>query len=238
MKETTIPQGYIADSPDERDHVFGAEQPVILPSGNWREVPILAEQNGLKKKRVAWNKGLKGFRSGEKRGPYVFKAQHICEECKVKFVGPSTKKWCDLHAKKICVCRVCKDIFFVKASEWKEGRGKYCSILCAKETYITSERIAKEKHPRWKGGINNVIARRARLRGAIGTHLSEEWNLLKAMHAYLCACCGNIEPNIKLEEDHVVPLSKGGSNSISNIQPLCRSCNASKHDKTISYVGA
>jgi 5-methylcytosine-specific restriction endonuclease McrA len=38
-----------------------------------------------------------------------------------------------------------------------------------------------------------------------------------------------------LTEDHVVPLSLGGSNDIDNIQPLCKSCNSSKRGRHIDY---
>lgn len=38
-------------------------------------------------------------------------------------------------------------------------------------------------------------------------------------------------------KDHVVPVLFGGSNDISNIQPLCRSCNSSKGASTVDYRG-
>ena len=40
-----------------------------------------------------------------------------------------------------------------------------------------------------------------------------------------CARCGSRE---KLEYDHIVPISKGGSNTLRNIELLCEGCNRSK----------
>lgn len=41
-----------------------------------------------------------------------------------------------------------------------------------------------------------------------------------------CERCGRSD--LKLEVDHVVPLSQGGSNGILNLQVLCRLCHVSK----------
>jgi 5-methylcytosine-specific restriction endonuclease McrA len=46
-----------------------------------------------------------------------------------------------------------------------------------------------------------------------------------------CVYCGR--DNIKLEPDHVVPVSKGGTNYIDNVVPSCRSCNAQKKDRSV-----
>lgn len=43
-----------------------------------------------------------------------------------------------------------------------------------------------------------------------------------------CQLCPNSLDPFNFEVDHVVPLSKGGSDSVSNLQPLCTSCNRSK----------
>jgi 5-methylcytosine-specific restriction endonuclease McrA len=73
------------------------------------------------------------------------------------------------------------------------------------------------------------IRRRAFKKGCVGTHTFGDWELLKKQYGYKCPCCGKTEPDIKLTEDHVIPLSKGGSNFIENIQPLCLPCNIRKH---------
>ena len=93
-----------------------------------------------------------------------------------------------------------------------------------------------EKSHFWKGGIskNKTFYRRQRHyfeRNAIGSHTFGEWETLKAQYDWICQMCGRKEPNIKLTEDHIIPLSKGGSNNIENIQPLCGSCNSKKGNK-------
>ncbi len=69
-----------------------------------------------------------------------------------------------------------------------------------------------------------------------GTFTLKEWKNLKKQFKHTCPCCGKKEPEIKLEIDHIIPISCGGTNRINNIQPLCRSCNASKHTKIIQYA--
>jgi 5-methylcytosine-specific restriction endonuclease McrA len=77
--------------------------------------------------------------------------------------------------------------------------------------------------------------RRTRKKQAEGTFTAEEWEALKQQYHYSCLCCGKQEPEIRLEPDHVVPLAKGGSNWIANIQPLCKRCNDRKKTNTIDY---
>lgn len=71
-------------------------------------------------------------------------------------------------------------------------------------------------------------ARRARARKAEGKFsLADVERITKGQNG-LCACCGSSR---KLTIDHIVPLSKGGSNWPSNIQMLCSPCNTRKKDR-------
>lgn len=43
-----------------------------------------------------------------------------------------------------------------------------------------------------------------------------------------CARCGATE---KLTIDHIIPMIRGGSDDLSNLQILCKRCNSSKRDR-------
>ena len=61
----------------------------------------------------------------------------------------------------------------------------------------------------------------------------DEWDNLRsklapkiyASHGAVCQNCGDTD---NLTIDHIIPISKGGTNELDNLQPLCKSCNSSK----------
>jgi len=101
------------------------------------------------------------------------------------------------------------------------------------ENMTAQRRKYKETHPE-QVKIHS-IQRRARKRQATGSYTAEEWRNLCAYYNFTCLACGKSEPEIQLTPDHIVPLARGGTNSIDNIQPLCKRCNQSKNARTIDY---
>jgi len=77
--------------------------------------------------------------------------------------------------------------------------------------------------------------RRSRKIIAGGFFSVKEFEELKDYYDDKCLCCNKKELDVKLTPDHVLPLSRGGDNTISNIQPLCKLCNCKKHSKYIDY---
>lgn len=61
---------------------------------------------------------------------------------------------------------------------------------------------------------------------AKGTHTEAEWLALVAFCGFRCVRCGeHVDRPVK---DHIRPIYQGGSDAITNIQPMCVSCNCSK----------
>lgn len=77
--------------------------------------------------------------------------------------------------------------------------------------------------------------RRERIKKFGGCHSNGEWETLKAQYNWTCPSCNKQEPNIKLTRDHIIPIARGGSDNIENIQPLCSKCNSIKGTLTIKY---
>lgn len=61
-----------------------------------------------------------------------------------------------------------------------------------------------------------------------GSIKRSEWLEILKKYRDRCAKCKSDQ---KIEMDHIIPLSRGGIHHASNVQPLCRSCNAKKGNK-------
>lgn len=76
-----------------------------------------------------------------------------------------------------------------------------------------------------------TAARRAKLHQAEGTFTKQDLKKLYEEQEGKCFYCGDALDGA-YHVDHVIPISRGGSNNLDNLQLLCQCCNLSKHDKT------
>jgi 5-methylcytosine-specific restriction endonuclease McrA len=83
---------------------------------------------------------------------------------------------------------------------------------------------------RWKQSSKHSSRRRRAIKNNIeGSHTQVEWRAIVKQFKGRCVCCGEYFGS-KLTLDHVIPISRGGTDYISNIQCLCKQCNSSKRD--------
>jgi hypothetical protein len=153
----------------------------------------------------------------------------------------------NISQKRCPQCGETKDISeFPVNRKSKDGHHSWCKLCCrtkSSEAYDkpqTKQRVLdyqKERYDSLKGLVEfreprNIHSgywlnlRRADFFGVSGTYTVQECNDLMADYGGRCAYCGSKE---KVGFDHIVPLSRGGSNSIDNMVPCCKECNKSKH---------
>lgn len=99
--------------------------------------------------------------------------------------------------------------------------------------YVASHRKAIKASSRARHAANpqisqeNNLKHRARKNGAPINDLTRaDWEAIQVKFAHRCAYCGR-KPS-RLTQDHISPLSQGGSHTKSNVVPACQSCNSRK----------
>ncbi len=134
-------------------------------------------------------------------------------------------------------CRQCNK---QAAKEWRKNNPERARANSLKQTELLKKRNPNYYNEWYRQnyatpeGRAKVIAiknaRRARLQQAEGRFTAEEFAELCLLYDGKCLACGT--ESERLTVDHVIPLSKGGSNSIDNIQPLCGPCNSKKGNRS------
>jgi 5-methylcytosine-specific restriction endonuclease McrA len=154
------------------------------------------------------------------------------------------------------ICEVCNEPFEVPGYNSRKN-ARFCSKKCM------GEGMSKENHWNYKHGQRwlpedqknyrekyyrenkekahqRAFLNKARQRSGKqvkGSHTFEEWQELIKKHDFKCYYCkermAKEDSPLKWTRDHIIPLSRGGSDDINNIVPSCKSCNSSKGDKTL-----
>jgi 5-methylcytosine-specific restriction endonuclease McrA len=134
-----------------------------------------------------------------------------------------------------------KDLMKEKARKWQYDN-YHADIDKARLKVKKSHRKRRVNDPITVHQLDIVYkhARRARKRKSGETFTAWQWFELCNHYGWKCLCCGNTIIVLQLlgdtlTPDHVIPLSKDGPNNISNIQPLCKSCNSKKGTKCTDY---
>lgn len=177
------------------------------------------------------------LKSGHTKSCGCLRRKPMSEETKMK-IGMANRKQVFFN------CDNCGKESSERPSHYKKKKNHFCSIECyslyrkklpfyKQNAYKNVRKIGETKqvyHRRYvernPERIAHLKARRyARERNAEGSHTLEEWQAMKNEFNNKCAFC---KKDKKLTKDHIIPLSKGGTDYIENIQPLCRSCNSKK----------
>lgn len=131
--------------------------------------------------------------------------------------------------------------YFAQYNAWYQKdyyeRNRDEIILKSRKYYNDNKDIISERSKKYYSeNLHVYAASRARRRDAClkaeGVHTAEDISIMLDRQKNRCAepTCG-VDLSDGYHVDHIMPLSKGGSNWPSNLQCLCPTCNLRKHAK-------
>ena len=136
------------------------------------------------------------------------------------------KKWRDNNREKLNSA----------VAAWAESNKDRIKANNAARYLRDKERITarnkKHRQDNPEASIARVQKRRTAKTKAGGSFTAKEWSDLCKKYGHRCLDC---KGRRKLTADHVIPVAKGGSSNIDNIQPLCMPCNAKKSTGTQDF---
>jgi hypothetical protein len=120
----------------------------------------------------------------------------------------------------------------IKRRSYQKHRAKNKERL--RLVYQENREKIVERACQWQRDNPDKVADRQRRRHArllmapVNDLTHAQWLDIQLAYDHRCAYCGKKRKG-KLTQEHITPLSKGGSHTLSNVVPACQSCNSKKH---------
>jgi 5-methylcytosine-specific restriction endonuclease McrA len=169
--------------------------------------------------------------------------RHDCYMANRQAARVRIMRWRELHperhkaaVRKSYTAAIADGSYAAACKRWRAAHPEYQESV-QEENRLRCQQWGKD-HPeayrQWCLANPDKIAERnwradARRRDSEGSFTAEEF---AALGSRCLRCYRN---DVPMTADHVIPVSKGGTSYIRNIQPLCQSCNSSKGSKHIDY---
>jgi 5-methylcytosine-specific restriction endonuclease McrA len=151
-----------------------------------------------------------------------WKTNRVCVECSRGPMGKSASaKWRKTNPER---AKEVKRLSNVK------NAARNLAYSRAYEAANREQRIAARRIQKKDPALRrlNEARRRARKVGAGGQHTAADVEQLLISQRWRCVYCRADLRQVKREVDHIVALAAGGSDEKTNLQILCKPCNASK----------
>jgi hypothetical protein len=154
-------------------------------------------------------------------------------------------KGCTKEASKACRAKR-GHLWLETTNPWShrsENRFRVNAATRARRAKNPEKAKAENRYWREKANPFSVAVGKAGLRatelGVLSTLTTEEWKSVVESCSFLCHLCGekvclDLKSPQRLSLDHVLPMARGGTNTIDNVLPAHRRCNQSRLDMTIS----
>jgi 5-methylcytosine-specific restriction endonuclease McrA len=120
-----------------------------------------------------------------------------------------------------------------RSKQWVSNNRERFSEGCSRRYYAQRDQRI-EYVRRWQGdNRDKCVAYRRKRKAAIRTVgktelvTAEQWQSILNAYGNRCVYCNSSKD--RLTQDHVTPLSRGGTHTMDNIVPACQSCNSKKH---------
>lgn len=136
--------------------------------------------------------------------------QHVCKECRSALNQTEESR--------------------AKEREYYQSNVERIRAIDAARYYRDKEKRTAQNNARRKkrGRREEVNKRRAKIRNLTREFTKADWNNCLDAFDGSCCYCGSKD---KIQQEHFIPLTKGGTYTVDNILPACKECNNSKNNK-------